>query len=96
MKKATAIFIVLVFAVMVSGCGDPKVIHGVEYETYGLFNKEDSRSPDIKYKVIIGNVVWSIILVETIAAPIYFLGFSLYEPVRPKTQKEIEATKNRG
>jgi hypothetical protein len=34
--------------------------------------------------MIIGNIVWSCILVETVIAPIYFLGFSVYEPVGKK------------
>uniref|UniRef100_A0A6M3IW49 Lipoprotein n=1 Tax=viral metagenome TaxID=1070528 RepID=A0A6M3IW49_9ZZZZ len=78
--------VILVFGMM--ACGSTKVIEGVEYDTYGLINKNDNRNPDVKYKIIIGNIVWSIILVETIAAPIYFLGFSIYEPVRKKTTNE--------
>jgi hypothetical protein len=35
----------------------------------------------VQYKTVVGNVIWGIILVETIIAPIYFFGFSLYEPV---------------
>ena len=37
---------------------------------------------------IVGNVVWSVLLVETVIAPIYFLGFSLFEPVGPKGEVE--------
>jgi hypothetical protein len=37
------------------------------------------------YEIIPGNVVWSVILIETIIAPVYFVGFSMFEPVRPKT-----------
>lgn len=46
------------------------------------------KNPDVAYRLIIGNIIWSCILVETIIAPIYFIGFSLYEPIGPKTTTE--------
>lgn len=72
------------------GCADPKTINGVTYDTYGLLNADDKKNPNISYKVSIGNVVWSVILVETVIAPIYFIGFSLYEPVGVKRTNEIK------
>lgn len=69
---------------MFAGCGNTKVINGLEYDTYGIANESRKKNPDIEYRVIIGNVVWSCILVETIIAPIYFICFSLYEPVGSK------------
>lgn len=47
----------------------------------GLFTEEN---PDIKYKISVGNVVWSIILVETIIAPVYFIGWSIKNPICKK------------
>lgn len=88
MKKIAALLVILSLLTMTYGCGDTKVINGIEYDTYGLFNSEEQQNPDIKYRIIIGNVVWSIILVETIVAPIYFIGFSMYEPVREKGPNE--------
>lgn len=67
-----------------SGCGDTKSIHGVTYDTYGFLNEGEKRNPDVEYELIVGNVIWGIILVETIIAPIYFFGFSLYQPVGAK------------
>ncbi len=97
-KKIMSILLVISF-LFVFGCGDSKVIKVpgntttgykyVEFDTYGLFNQNDKKNPKIRYRLIIGNVVWSVILVETIIAPIYFLGFSLYEPVGLKTGKEV-------
>ena len=77
--KAAAIVILLVVAL--TGCGDTKVINGVEYDTYGLFDEDENRNPKIKYELIEGNVVWSVLLLETAIAPIYFIGYSLWEPV---------------
>ena len=81
MKKTTSIILILSLFVLFSGCGNTKVIDGFEYDTYGLFNGNDERNPDIEYRLIIGNVVWSVIFCETIVVPLYFFGFSLYEPV---------------
>ena len=89
MKKffSKIIIIFLIHSLFIA-CGDSKVIDGVEYETYGLINRDEIRNPNIKYKVIIGNVVWGIILCETIVAPVYFFGFSLHEPVEKIKEKK--------
>ena len=79
-----AITIIFLFLGICSGCGNTKVINGIEYDTYGIANEAEKKNPDIEYKIIIGNVVWSCILIETIIAPIYFICFSLYEPVKIK------------
>ena len=89
MKKSIALFLCLSILCLFSyGCGDTKVIEGIEYDTYGLLNKEDNRNPEIKYRLITGNAVWSVLLCSTVAAPIYFIGFSIYEPVRKKYPNE--------
>lgn len=90
MKQLIKILIVLLVSIalmsMTSGCSDTKEINGVTYDTYGLFNKDEVKNPNIQYKLVIGNIVWSVILFETIVAPIYFLGFDMYEPVGPKSK----------
>ena len=67
-----------------TACSDTKVINGVEYDTYGLLNEDDKKNPGIDYDVVWGNVIWGVLLSETIVAPIYFFGFDLFEPVGPK------------
>lgn len=85
MRKAVAVLLVVTLtAFTFFGCGDTKVINGIEYDTYGLLNGDDKKNPEIQYEVIWGNVVWGAILFETIVAPVYFFGFSLFEPVGPK------------
>ena len=90
-----ALHLVLLAAVtLVSlGCGNPKVIDDVEYDTYGLINKDEKRNEAIQYDVIWGNVIWGCLLVETVIAPVYFFGFSLFEPVGPKPQVKGQVTK---
>jgi hypothetical protein len=81
MQKIFVYISVIVLLVTLLGCGQNKEINGHQYVTYGLFDEGQYKNPDIEYRLIIGNVVWSIILAETIVAPIYFIGFSLYEPI---------------
>lgn len=87
MKKYLIVATLIICIGYLSGCGDAKVINGKYYDTYGLLNKEENRDPDIKYRVIMGNVLWSCFLIETIVFPVYFIGFSLYEPVELKIEK---------
>lgn len=81
MKKFIALFAAVA---MLSACGRPIEYNGREYPTHGVFNEDSSKSEDMCYKISVGNVVWSVILIETIIMPIYFVGFSLWNPVGPK------------
>ena len=86
MKKTFVIGLIVLFLMSTSivSCGDKKEIGGHTYDTYGFINKSEKRNPDVEYRLIIGNIVWSVLLVETVIAPIYFWGFSIYEPVGVK------------
>ena len=88
MRRILVTIMCFIFLCGFYGCGDTKYINGKKYGTYGLINKSEMKNEDIEYRLVIGNIVWSCILVETIIAPIYFLGFSVYEPVGPKTTIE--------
>jgi hypothetical protein len=57
------------------------------YPTYGLFNENTGKSDKVCYEVSVGNVVWSIILIETVVMPVYFIGWSLFNPVAVKGEK---------
>uniref|UniRef100_A0A6M3L851 Lipoprotein n=1 Tax=viral metagenome TaxID=1070528 RepID=A0A6M3L851_9ZZZZ len=87
MRKIGVLFLAIIFLFATIGCGNTKVIDGKEYDTYGLLNISD-KNPNIEYRTIVGNVIWSIILIETIIFPIYFIGFSLYEPIGIKGNVE--------
>jgi hypothetical protein len=84
MKKVLIIVVVLAF--IVAGCGRSKVIDNVEYETYGLLNSDKMKNDNIEYRLIMGNLIWGIVLIETVIAPVYFFGFSLFEPVGKKVE----------
>ncbi len=86
MKRFTAFVLVVVLSasLLLTGCGKVKTIDGITYDTYGLLNEDGKKNPDIQYEAIWGNVFWGVVLFETIIAPIYFFGFSLFEPVGKK------------
>ena len=86
------IALLCVFLIFLTGCGNTKVINGIEYDTYGLLNADNKKNPQIEYEVIWGNVIWGCILSETIIAPVYFFGFSIFEPVGPKLPVKGQVT----
>ena len=82
-NKVIASILILVFMVFAVGCGQPKNINGVTYDTYGFINADTHKNPNIKYEVSTGNVIWSIVFFSSVIAPVYFIGFSLYNPISP-------------
>ena len=82
----------LAVSVILAGCGKPMTTSKKEYPTYGLFNESSAKSKDVCYEISVGNIVWSIVLVETLIAPIYFVGWSLYNPVRMKKDANDQCT----
>jgi len=72
---------------ILSGCGEPLTVSSPArktYPTYGFLNENTERSKDVCYRLSVGNLLWSIVLFETVLAPVYFIGFSLWNPVRVK------------
>jgi hypothetical protein len=104
-KFVSGMMIMFVMAIL-TGCGDPKtiptVVHtdeyghqttrNITYGTYGLANSGTEQNRDIEYRVIWGNVIWGCLLCETIIMPIYFFGFSLYEPVGVLDKNHIKGS----
>lgn len=78
---------VLVTIILLTSCADSKefTIDGKKQtiEPYGWFDLE-AKNDSINYKVNVGNVIWSVVLVETVAAPILITGYQLFEPVSKK------------
>jgi len=86
-RKGIVVALVCALLVVTTvGCGNTMVVKNVEYDTYGLLNEDEKKNPEIEYRVIWGNVFWGIVLSETIIAPIYFFGYSLFEPVGEKPE----------
>lgn len=89
------LLVVILVALALSGCAQPAKICGTVYDTYGLLNADDKKNPDIEYRVSVGSVIVSVLLIETIIAPIYIAGFDLFEPVgrKGKTKGSLETSK---
>ena len=90
MRKSIALIIVL--GVLLVGWGKPQYIGQTYYPTYGLFNESSSKSKNVCYEVSAGNVIWSILLSGTIVFPVYFLGWSIHNPVRLKNGPDDQCT----
>jgi len=101
--KKNYVFLFIVVAMMVSSCANSKHIRmpiekqidgktyvidtTVNVKPYGLFNQEKKKIEGVEYKLVVGNVIWSVILIETIGVPIYFIGWRLFEPVGLESDK---------
>lgn len=79
--------ILVLIAVILFSCADSKdfIIDNkkVTVEPYGWFDL-NAKNDSIHYKINTGNVVWSVILCETVVVPIILTGEQLYEPVSKK------------
>jgi uncharacterized lipoprotein YehR (DUF1307 family) len=86
MKKLIGLLSIV--SILLASCADSKKfnINGkdVVVEPYGWMNETAMKNDSVVYQVSAGNVVWSIIGVETVVLPIILTGNSLYEPVRKK------------
>lgn len=86
MKKYLLLFVASV--ALLSSCADSKnfEIDGkiIKVEPYGWANKDVKKNDNVIYQPCVGNIVWSVIGIETVALPIMLTGWSLYEPVKVK------------
>jgi len=79
-----AIIALLAACLVLSGCTRPLYADNHTYKPYGLLNADERRSDKVCYEISAGNVIWGIILVETVVGPVYFFGFDYQNPVRLK------------
>lgn len=79
---------VLFAASLLAGCAQDRFICGKVFTSYGFLNESTHRNPHIQYQLVIGNLLWSVVLLETLIAPVYFVGFSLFEPVGLRTNHQ--------
>lgn len=78
----------LLSAILLISCADSKdfVINGetVIVEPYGWADSQMVKNDSVIYEASTGNIVWSVLLCQTIVAPVIFTGWYLYEPVALK------------
>lgn len=76
MKKAITVLLLVLAA---TSCGTARDVDGRRCDTVGIVNS-DEKCPGVRYCTIKGNVIWAIVLIETIGVPVYFFGWSIQEP----------------
>jgi hypothetical protein len=85
MKKTLAVLLIASMSVLAAGCGHELETAKKTYPTYGFFNQDKYKSDDVCYEVSVGNVLLSVLLIESVIGPVYFVGFSLFNPIRLKS-----------
>jgi hypothetical protein len=69
--------------------GETKVVDKtIKAVPYGWMNENKKRIDGVEYKVKGWNVFWSIVLVETVVAPILITGLDIMEPVGLESESE--------
>lgn len=71
-------------ALALTACSSNLTVNGKTYPTYGLANEDTNKSEDVCYDTSIGNIIVGIILIETVFAPIYVIGWDLFYPTKMK------------
>lgn len=86
------ILLILLASVLLTACSKPKVFklgnrsRYDEFKPYGWMDYNEHKNDSIEYEVNIADVVWSVVLSETVVAPILITGLDIMEPVRIKPQ----------
>ena len=87
-RLALLSILLLVVASLFTSCAEPKTIEinkkQVVVQPYGLANEQAVKNDSVVYQMSSGSVICAIIFCETVIAPIYIVGWDLYEPVRKK------------
>lgn len=76
--------ILIAMLVLLTACGDGRHVGGGYKECYGIIDSSEEKDPKVQYELQVQNVIASVIFVETIAVPIWLVGFRMYCPVGPK------------
>lgn len=90
MKRSIAAIVAL--SLLLAGCGTYSTPEARPYQSYGPFNASTYKSKNVCYEVSAWSIIWGIVLVETIVAPIYFFGYNLYNPTRLKKSADDDCS----
>lgn len=85
MKKILSVIAIAIVGIVLTGCADSKTFKksdGTEFtaKPYGWMDKGEAIE-GVNYKLCKGNLVLSVLLGETVAAPVLLTGLELWEPV---------------
>jgi len=81
------IALTLILCMLSVSCGRSQVINGINYKPVGLISMKmeiGTYSKKVHYEPCWGNIILGTIFVETIIIPIYFFGFSMFNPISEK------------
>lgn len=93
MKIIIVILVVIFgFGAMLSACSAKPEPAVKMYSSYGPLNAGTYQSKNVCYETSGWSIFWGIVLFETIVAPVYFFGYSLYNPVRLKRDPADQCT----
>ena len=86
-KTLTAMVVILALVIATTSCGGAlKPVNPMNaYPSYGIFDDDTNKSKNVCYKMSPMSVVLSIIFIETVIIPVYFVGWDLWDPFRMKT-----------
>jgi hypothetical protein len=85
LKRYVVGFLILAILMFVYVDKQPeKIINGRVVNNYGLFNADEEKQSDVKYKISTPGLVCAIVFSETIIVPVIIGGYYIYEPVGPK------------
>lgn len=81
------LLLISISALLIS-CAESKKINingeDVIVEPYGWMNESEIKNDSVVYRVNTGNIVWSVLGIETLVVPIVLTGNYMYEPIRKK------------
>ena len=87
-KFIVDVLLLLMFISILISCSKPITIEidnkQVVVEPYGWINEDAVKNDSVVYVPNAGDIVWSIVGIETIVIPIILTGYDMYEPVRKK------------
>lgn len=103
LKKIVSVLLILMMCFSLVACGQDKTLcRQVEgervcktFRQWGIADSSILKSSDVEYGVIVGNVIWGIVLIETIVAPVIIFGWYLYEPVDWKSDVYFKDSSSR-
>ena len=83
MKRLTGLLVALLFVISTGCASDFKTADGRTYSSVGVITMNE-KNPCLKYRAVVGNVLLAAFFLPSVVLPVYFVGFSMWEPYSVK------------